>query len=422
MTANFKTKACPPFKNEALYLYFTTMLGKKQFDTVIIGAGAAGLMCAAGVGQRGRRVLLLDHAPGPGKKILISGGGHCNFTNRSVAPTHFISQNPHFCKSALSRFGSADFIKLVEKYNIPYQEKKHGQLFCKRSARDILHLLLEECRKGDVEVKNTCAVDEISHDEKREMSFTLKTNLGVFKSKSLVIATGGLSFPKIGGTDFGYRVAKQFGLNIQPTQPALVALALDARNLQMIKGLSGISANVSVSCKGTHFLESMLFTHKGLSGPAILQISNYWHPGDEITINFLPDIHLSGLIVKWQKTRPKTTLKNLIAERLTKRLAEKWLALSAENKAVNQYSQKEIEAISDRFHLWQFIPSGTSGYRLAEVTLGGVDTNELSSKTFETKRVPGLYFIGEVVDVTGWLGGYNFQWAWSSGYCAGLYA
>lgn len=398
------------------------MLGRKQYDTVIIGAGAAGLMCAATSGQRGRRVLLVDRAPGPGKKILISGGGRCNFTNRSVTPMHFLSQNPHFCKSALSRFGAEDFIDLVEQYKIPYREKKHGQLFCTRNARDILKLLLEECRKGDVEIISTCTVEKISHDGKQDMPFSLNTNLGITESRSLVIATGGLSFPKIGASDFGYRVAKQFGLKQQPTQPALVALRLDADNLKMIAGLSGISADVSVSCNGIIFRESMLFTHKGLSGPAILQISNYWHPGDKITINFLPEIHLLEMIPQWQKTRPKVSLKNLLSERLSKRFSEQWLGSSAENKAVNQYSQKEIAAISDQFHKWQFIPSGTSGYRVAEVTSGGVDTHELSSKTFETKRVPGLYFIGEVIDVTGWLGGYNFQWAWSSGYCAGLYA
>ncbi len=392
---------------------------KPHYDVVIIGAGAAGLMCALTAGERRRSVLLLEHAPQIGKKILISGGGRCNFTNRSVTAEHYLSQNPHFCKSALSRFSSNDFIAMVEKQGIAYHEKIRGQLFCNDSARDILKLLLEKCHAGHVQIVTSCAVTKIQKQENTESAFMLQIKQGKTSTTSLVIATGGISFPKIGASDFGYRVAQQFGLKLQNTRPGLVPLYLDAPEMKAIQGLSGISAQVFVSCRGKTFREALLFTHKGLSGPAILQISNYWHPGDEIRINFLPDIHLVETISSWQKKRPKTTLKTLLATQLTKRFAQQWLGNTFENKAVDQYSAKEIQTIALHFHEWRLIPSGTAGYRVAEVTLGGVDTDVLSSKTFEVKTVPGLYFIGEVLDVTGWLGGYNFQWAWSSGYCAG---
>ncbi|MBI1821239.1 MAG: NAD(P)/FAD-dependent oxidoreductase [Nitrospirae bacterium] len=394
----------------------------ERFNVIVIGAGAAGLMCALTAGQRGRRVLLLDHADRVGKKILISGGGRCNFTNLQVEPENYLSGNPHFCKSALSRFGPHDFIALVEKHGIPYHEKTLGQLFCNGKSTAIVTLLLEECRLGGVQIETNNFVEKIEQRNIAEKShFTVKTNLGSYHTESLVIATGGLSIPKMGATDFGYRVAKQFGLAVRPCRPGLVSFTLNQRDLQETNGLSGTSADALVSCKEQAFRESILFTHKGLSGPAILQISNYWEPGDAITINLLPDFDLAEAIKKWQTERPKAELKNLIGERLTKRLAQQWLALSCENKPVKQYYQKEIEAISARFHQWRIIPSGTSGYPVAEVTKGGVDTDELSSKTFEAKHVKGLYFIGEVVDVTGWLGGYNFQWAWASGRCAGLF-
>lgn len=395
----------------------------EQYQVIIIGGGAAGLMCALAAGQRGRRVLLLEHADQVGKKILISGGGRCNFTNLSVDAANFLSANPHFCKSALSRYGPQDFIALVEKHKIPYHEKKLGQLFCDGKSTAIVNVLLDECRAGGVKIQTRCRVAQIDlrRDVGGKRTFTLQTNLGSYEAQSLVIATGGLSIPKMGATDFGYGVAKQFGLKVQPCRPGLVSLTLDSKDLKEIEGLSGTSAEAVVSCRGQSFRDAMLFTHTGLSGPAILQISNYWGPGDPITINLLPECDLADAITQWQKERPRAELKTLIGERLTKRLAEQWLAVTCGNKPVSQYNKKEIAAISARFHHWRVIPSGTSGYRVAEVTMGGVDTDELSSKTFESHRVKGLYFIGEVVDVTGWLGGYNFQWAWASGRCAGEY-
>lgn len=394
----------------------------KEFDVIIIGAGAAGLFCAMTAGQRGRRVLLLDHADGPGRKILISGGGRCNFTNLSVEAEHFISGNPHFCKSALSRFGPKDFIRLMDKHRISYHEKKLGQLFCDRKSIQVLHLLLDECHRGGVQIKTKCAVENIENQWiEGGTRFTVKTNLGQYDAESLVIATGGLSFPKVGATDFGYGVAKQFGLRVRECAPGLVSFTLQEKDLAAISYLAGTSADALVSCKQTVFQDAILFTHKGLSGPAILQISNYWELGDAVVINLLPGFDLFGAILQWKKEHPKTQLKNLIGRLLSVRLAQQWLTLSSGNKPVGQYNQKEIRAIIARFQDWRVIPSGTSGYPLAEVTKGGVDTDELSSKTFEAQSVRGLYFIGEVLDVTGWLGGYNFQWAWSSGHCAGLY-
>ncbi|MBI3622052.1 MAG: NAD(P)/FAD-dependent oxidoreductase [Nitrospirae bacterium] len=395
----------------------------EQYQVIVIGGGAAGLMCALTAGQRGRRVLLLEHADQVGKKILISGGGRCNFTNLSVDATNFLSANPHFSKSALSRYGPKDFIALVEQHKIPYHEKKLGQLFCDGKSTAIVNLLLNECRTGGVKILTRCRVAAIDRrsDVGGKRTFTLQTNLGSYEAESLVIATGGLSIPKMGATDFGYGVAKQFGLKVRPCRPGLVSLTLDSKDLQEIEGLSGTSADAVVACRNQSFRDAILFTHTGLSGPAILQISNYWEPGDPITINLLPECDLTDAITQWQQERPRAELKTLIGERLTKRLAERWLESVGENKPVSQYSKKEIAAISARFHHWRVVPSGPSGYRVAEVTKGGIDTDELSSKTFESHRVKGLYFIGEVVDVTGWLGGYNFQWAWASGQCAGLY-
>jgi predicted Rossmann fold flavoprotein len=395
----------------------------EPFQVIVIGGGAAGLMCALTAGRRGRRVLLLEHAERVGKKILISGGGRCNFTNRLVDAENFLSSNPHFCKSALSRYAPKDFIALVEQHAIPYHEKKLGQLFCDGKSTAIVNLLLDECRAGGVKIQTRCRVATIDKrvDVDGPRAFTVKTNLGNYEADSLVIATGGLSIPNMGATDFGYGVARQFGLKIRTCRPGLVSLTLTTRDLKEIEGLSGTSADAVVSCRGRSFHDAMLFTHAGLSGPAILQISNYWEPGDPITINLMPECNLADAVAGWRRERPKAELKTLIGERLTKRLAEKWMALSCDNKPVAQYSKKEIAVISARVHQWRVVPSGTGGYRVAEVTKGGVDTDELSSKTFESHRVKGLYFIGEVVDVTGWLGGYNFQWAWASGHCAGEY-
>ncbi|KHE91692.1 MAG: NAD(P)/FAD-dependent oxidoreductase [Candidatus Scalindua rubra] len=389
----------------------------KNYDVVIIGAGASGLMCALAAGQRGRKVLVLEHTERMGNKILISGGGSCNFTNLYLKSEHYISGNPHFCKSALSRFSQHNFISLAEKHNISYQQRQLGQLFCNGNAVEILNLLLEECRLSDVKIQNRSTIKKIEKDN----YFTVMTNSKNYVTESLVIATGGLSMPTIGATGFGYEVAGQFGLKVLSRQPGLVPLTFSNNDLENFSDLSGISADAAVSCNGQSFRDSILFTHRGVSGPVILQISNYWQPGDEVIINLLPDVDLAKTIKQWQKERPKTELKNLIGELITRRVANRWLELWYYNKPVNQYKEKEINEVADIFHAWHIRPSGTEGYRVAEVTRGGVDTNELSSKTFEARKMKGLYFIGEVVDVTGWLGGYNLQWAWSSGFCAGQF-
>ncbi len=389
----------------------------KNYDVVIIGAGASGLMCALSAGQRGRKVLILDHSDRVGNKILISGGGSCNFTNLYLEAEYYISGNSHFCKSALSRFSQYDFISLVDKYNVSYQERQWGQLFCNGNSVEILNLLLEECRLSGVKIQNRSTIKEIE----KQNCFNVKTNSENYTTESLVIATGGLSMPTIGATGFGYEVAEQFGLKVLSRQPGLVPLTFSKNDLENFSDLSGISVDAAVSCNGQSFRESILFTHRGLSGPAVLQISNYWQSGDEVVINLLPDIDLAETIKQWQKERPKAELKNLIGELLTRRVAHRWLEVWYHNKPANQYNEKEINEVADIFHVWRIRPSGTEGYKVAEVTRGGVDTNELSSKTFETRKIKSLYFIGEVVDVTGWLGGYNLQWAWSSGYCAGQF-
>ena len=388
-----------------------------DFDAIIIGGGASGLMCAIAAGQRGRRVLVLEHAETVGKKILISGGGRCNFTNRNVSAENYLSENPHFCKSALSRFTPADFIALVEKHGIRYHEKTAGQLFCDGSAREIVAMLRAECRAAGVDIRTGHTVTTIRKND----TFSIETDHGTFCAASLVIASGGLSIPKMGATDFGLRVAKQFGLKIVPPAPGLVGLRLGAAEQRALGGLSGVSVEAVVSCGGQSFREAILFTHRGLSGPAVLQISNYWRRGQTITINLLPDVDLAATISNWQKTRPKSTLKTRLGEWLPKRLVRNRLAPPLDTKPVNQLSPKEIAAVIRAFQAWEVSPTGTEGFKKAEVTRGGVDTAELSSKTFEARRVPGLFFIGEVVDVTGWLGGYNFQWAWASGWCAGQF-
>lgn len=387
-----------------------------MFNTIIIGAGAAGLMCAIEAGKRGRKVLVLEHAEKIGKKILISGGGRCNFTNLDVKPENFISNNPHFCKSALARYTPQDFISLVENHGIKYHEKKLGQLFCDGSAKEIVQMLQNECDDAGVEIKVNCTIDKIEQikNSASETSFRITSNIGEFITESLVIATGGISIPQMGATDLGYKIAKQFGLKLTKTVPALVPFTL---NEKTYSDLSGLSIDSIVSCNNICFRENILFTHKGLSGPAILQISSYWNGGDTVKIDLLPETDLPSVLSEHKSN--KTELVNVLSKFFPKRFAEKWCELNFPTKPVNKLSDKEIEMIEIMLHCWKIVPKGTEGFGKAEVTKGGVDTSELSSKTMESKKVPGLYFIGEVVDVTGWLGGYNFQWAWSSGFAAG---
>ena len=382
-------------------------------DVVVIGGGAAGLFCAVEAGKRGRSVLVLEHAERIGKKIAISGGGRCNFTNLHTSAANFISANPHFCKSALAGYTPADFVSLVEKYGIAYHEKKLGQLFCDGSSQQIIEMLLTEARAAGVEIRCGSLVRGV---EKKE-SFEVETNTGVINSQSLVVATGGLSIAPLGATDFGYRLARQFGLTIVEPWPALVPFTLSRQTLRELGPLSGISLAASVSCDGRQFRESILVTHRGLSGPAILQVSSYWRAGLNITINLLPD-H-DALQVLSEQENKEITLANFLSQFLPRRFALAWCALNFPSQPLKRYTFRELADIAQKLNHWEIMPAGTEGYRKAEVTAGGIATGELSSKTMAVKNVPGLYFIGEVVDVTGQLGGYNFQWAWASGYAAG---
>ncbi|MEH6365478.1 MAG: NAD(P)/FAD-dependent oxidoreductase [Pseudomonas marincola] len=390
-------------------------------NVVIIGAGAAGLMCALTAAGRGRSVLLLDHANKAGKKILMSGGGRCNFTNMYCEPENFLSTNPHFCKSALARYTQWDFIGLVGKHGVPYHEKKLGQLFCDNKSSDILAMLLAECDEAGVDLRLETSVEQI---DKTDAGYTLLTSAGKVSCESLVIATGGLSIPTLGATGFGYQVARQFGHSILPTRAGLVPFTITDPQLKTLcTELSGTSVeDCLVSCNGTTFRENILFTHRGLSGPAILQISSFWQPGDTVHIDLLPHIDLPEWLATQQQERPNSELKTLLSELLTKKmvtlLADNWFS----NKPMKQYTPAELKQIASKFSDWQLVPAGTEGYRTAEVTLGGVDSHEISSKTMESLKSPGLYFIGEVLDVTGHLGGFNFQWAWASGYAAAQYA
>ncbi len=386
-----------------------------KIDVIIIGAGAAGLMCAMEAGKRGRSVIVLEHAGSVGKKIAVSGGGRCNFTNTDARPENYLSTNPNFCKSALARYTPADFIALVEKHGIRYHEKKLGQLFCDGSAREIIDMLLAECSLAGVEIRLDCEVRKIE----KGSSFVVETNEGKYESERLVIATGGLSIPKIGATDFGYRIAKQFGLRIRETRPALVPLTFAANELEALKELSGVSIDALARCNKMEFRENILLTHRGLSGPAILQISSYWKNGDTLSLDLLPEKNALSILEERQKS--EIELANLLAQYLPRRFAHAWCALYANSKPLNCYANDELKKIASRLNDLQLAPDGTEGYKKAEVTMGGVDTNDLSSKTMEARSVPGLYFIGEVVDVTGHLGGYNFQWAWASGFAAGQY-
>jgi predicted Rossmann fold flavoprotein len=389
-------------------------VSSSEWDVIVIGAGAAGMMCAAQAGQRGRRVLLIEHYHKLGEKIRISGGGRCNFTNLHCKPENFLSNNPHFCRSALARYTAQHFIALVEAYRIKYHEKTLGQLFCDDSAQQIIDLLKSECVKGQVQWRMPCAVQSVAHGAE---GFTVTTAQGAQRSKSLVIATGGLSVPKIGASPFGYRVAEQFGLKIVPPRPALVPLSFEPETLARFGDLSGISVDAQVSCNGGTFRENLLFTHRGLSGPAILQISSYWKGGDNLNIDLLPSRPGEAWLVEGKASR--SPLGNFLAEMLPKRLAQHWCEPRDSVKPLDQVSNAALREVAHGLHHWRIRPSGTAGYNKAEVTLGGIDTDGLSSKTMEAKALPGLYFIGEVVDVTGHLGGFNFQWAWASGHAAG---
>jgi len=387
-----------------------------ETDIVIIGAGAAGLMCAIEAGKRGRKVVVLDHANKAGKKILMSGGGRCNFTNMDVNADNFISHNPHFCKSALSRYTQWDFIALVTDYNIPYEERNHGQLFCKDSAKDILNMLLSECAHAGVEIRLNCTIENA---HKLDDTYIIKTSKGDYTSESLVIATGGLSIPKMGATGFGYNMAKRFGHIVHPTTAGLVPFTLQDNDKDWLAELSGIAIDCVVSNKRNNFRENILLTHRGLSGPAILQISSYWKAGESVSINLLPDVDTEALLKIKQQEQPKTHLKTILAELLPKRFITALLDENVINQPLHYISHDRFKTIAKQLHEWQIRPNSTEGYRTAEVTLGGVNCDELSSQTMESNYSTGLYFIGEVVDVTGWLGGYNFQWAWASGWCAG---
>jgi len=382
----------------------------RKYDAVILGAGAAGVLCAVEAGKRGRRVAVLERADRIGKKILISGGGRCNFTNMHCRPENFISANPHFAKSALARYTPSDFIALVEKHRIPYHEKTLGQLFCDRSAQDITNLLEAECRDTGVSIFLNAEIREV----RRDSEFTVRTKSGEFRAPVLVVATGGLSIPKIGATSLGYDLALQFGLNIVNTRPALVPLVLSPKEQRQYCDLAGVSTAVSVSTDHQSFREQMLFTHRGLSGPAILQISSYWEKGNPIRIDLAPDRDISASI-RDARTRNLSAARSALLGVLPKRFADRWLQLHAPKSWTNQ----DLEEFERELHEWNLVPADTEGYGKAEVTAGGVDTGDLSSKTMESRKVPGLFFIGEVVDVTGHLGGFNFQWAWASGAAAG---
>ncbi|MBD8182463.1 NAD(P)/FAD-dependent oxidoreductase [Pantoea agglomerans] len=390
----------------------------EQFDVIIIGAGAAGLFCAAQAGQRGRRVLLLDNGKKPGRKILMSGGGRCNFTNLYTEPAAYLSHNPHFCKSALARYTQWDFIDLVNRHGIAWHEKTLGQLFCDDSAQQIVDLLLAECDKGNVTLRLRSEVLSVARDES---GYTLQLNGSTVQAEKLVIASGGLSMPGLGATPFGYKIAEQFGLSVFPTRAALVPFTLHKPLLEQLQTLSGVALETTIDAQdGTRFKEAMLFTHRGLSGPAVLQISSYWLPGEFVTIDLSPATPLEAFLTAQREAHANLSLKNSLAKILPKRLVEVLQALKVvPDITLKQFNSKQQTELAQTLHAWRIQPNGTEGYRTAEVTLGGVDTTQLSSKTMEARAVPGLYFIGEVADVTGWLGGYNFQWAWSSAWaCA----
>ncbi len=398
-----------------------------HFDVIIIGGGASGLMCALAAGQRGRRVLVLDGANKIGKKILMSGGGRCNFTNLFVEPDNFISANPAFCISALHRYTQWDFIALVEKHRIPYHERKHGQLFCNDSAKDILAMLVAECEKGKVTIQTHCTIESVAAADRRDNDasrYVVKTDKGVFSAHSLVVATGGLSIPSMGASGIGYELARQFGLPVLPVRAGLVPFMFSDSFKAVSERLSGLAVDGVLSNDVQAFSEAVLFTHRGLSGPAALQLSNYWHPGESIALNLLPGIEVMTWLLQQKKEHPRSLLRTLLTPLVAKSLVQELQSLfwpSWAETALAEMPDAALQTVAAGLSQWTLKPSGTEGYRTAEVTLGGVDTAALSSKTMESKAWPGLYFIGEVVDVTGHLGGFNFQWAWSSGQAAGQY-
>ena len=390
-----------------------------HFDTLVIGGGAAGLMCAITAGRRGKRVLVVEHANRVGKKILMSGGGRCNFTNIGATPANYLSANPHFCKSALARYTPQHFIDMVEAHGIAYHEKELGQLFCDESSKLIVKMLLDECADAGVRVETSCSIERVTHGESDEAPFRLHTTRGSFSAPTLVVACGGLSIPSMGASGFGFDVARQFGHAVLPTRAGLVPLTLSGKHQERLADLSGVALPVTATCNGTSFSNYFLVTHRGVSGPSILQISSFWQPGDDLRLDLLPGRDALASLQQWQAERPaaelKTVLGDVLPKRFAQRLCEHWLP----NRPMKQFNAPQLREIAQVLESWALVASGTEGYRTAEVTLGGVDTDELSSSTMQSKRVPGLYFIGEVVDVTGWLGGYNFQWAWASGHAAG---
>lgn len=386
-------------------------------DVLVVGGGAAGLMCALTAGQRGRRVMVVEHANKVGKKILMSGGGRCNFTNTGTTPANFLSANPHFCKSALARYTPADFIGMVDRHRIAWHEKELGQLFCDVSSKLIVKMLVDECTAAGVRIETDCSVERIQHGDD---GFRLHTRHGVFAAPSLVVATGGLSIPSMGATGFGYELARRFGHDVLPTRAGLVPLTLSGKHQERLQDLSGVALPVEARCGRQSFRNFMLLTHRGVSGPAILQISSYWQPGDDLRLDLLPGQDALAWLKDQQKQRPEAELKTVLSEALPRRFAQRLCEVWLPNRPMKQYNDPQLREAADVLARWPLVASGTEGYRTAEVTLGGVDTDGVSSSTMMSKKLPGLFFVGEVLDVTGWLGGYNFQWAWASGHAAGM--
>lgn len=390
---------------------------KPQTDVVIIGAGASGLMCAMEAGKRGRRVTVVDHGDTPGRKILMSGGGRCNFTNREIDAGRYLSHNPHFCKSALSRYTQRDFIELVEKHRIAYEERAHGRLFCVDSARRIVEMLLSECARAGVSFSMNTHLEKI--ERLTDHRFAVHTGRGIVTCHSLVVATGGLSIPGAGASPLGYGIARQFGIPVRPPRAGLVPFTLAPTDKKILAGLSGIAVDAVAGNRRQQFRENILFTHRGLSGPAILQLSSYWQPGETITIDLLPDMDLVTVLKVQQQQHPQRKVKSVLAALLPKRLVAALITPALAENPLQHLSRQQVKELAARLQQWTLKPAGTEGYRTAEVTVGGVDGDAVSSKTMQAHQVPGLFFSGEVLDVTGWLGGYNLQWAWSSGWCAG---